>query len=107
MSNKSKNIEMVDALIETLREHRESLTSLLVIGDTDSRQLIQLMANGVSRQELQSLMGAMELVKARIVEMLNNDEDRDDEMTESAEKAFNKLLSTLQQARDKKGDKNE
>jgi hypothetical protein len=115
--NTSEHVEMVDAMIDLLRKERKNLTSLLIIGDTEDKQIVQLLGSRVSRQELQSMIGAMELVKSRILTMLTEDDDEDeDELADrkirsqgrsaEAEKTFNDLLNTLRNAKiAKKGDK--
>ena len=96
----------VQEIIDTLIQHKDNITSLLVIGDTKERQIVQLGAGGASRQELQSIMGAMDIVKIRIAKMLMEDDEEENSMhfgdadEQDVDKIFDNLLSSIRQRKE-------
>lgn len=97
----------VQEIIDTLIEHKDDITSLLVIGDTKERQIVQLGAGGASRQELQSIMGAMDIVKMRIAKMLLDEDTAENTLEyesgeQDVDKIFDDLLSSIRQRKENK-----
>lgn len=96
----------VQEVIDTLIQHKDDITSLLVIGDTKDRQIVQLGAGGASRQELQSIMGAMDIVKMRIAKMLLDEDTAENTLEyesgeQNVDKIFDDLLSSIRQRKEK------
>ena len=97
----------VQEIIDTLIQHKDDITSLLVIGDTKDRQIVQLGAGGASRQELQSIMGAMDIVKLRIAKMLLDEDTAENTLEyesgeQNVDKIFDDLLSSIRQRKENK-----
>lgn len=70
--------EMVIDTIKELANADNKISTLLVIADTEDVQMVKLGANWCSRQDLQSLLGTLEIMKSRIVTTLEKDRETDD-----------------------------
>lgn len=80
MAKKLEDVKssMVRDSIDDLMEFDDKAISLLMIIDTDEGMAVKFGADGASRQNLFAIIGTLEQVKLRILDMLNRDDDDDE-----------------------------
>ena len=80
MAKKLEDVKsnIVKDSINDLMEFDEKTISLLVLIDTDEGMAVKFGADGATRQNLFAMIGTIEQVKLRILDMLNRDDDDDE-----------------------------
>lgn len=80
MAKKLEDVKssMVRDSIDDLMEFDDKAIALLMLIDTDEGMAVKFGADGASRQNLFAIIGTLEQVKLRILDMLNRDDDDDE-----------------------------
>ena len=80
MAKKLEDVKsnMVRGSIDDLMEFDDKAIALLMLIDTDEGMAVKFGADGASRQSLLAIIGTIEQVKLRILDMLSRDDDDDE-----------------------------